>query len=324
MQKINAFSAKLLSYFLITATFLFNHTVTAKDISYLTNDDNAITGRWDLTIYADGKQYPSWLEVQKSGYILVGRYVGIVGSARPVARINFSSNKLSFTVPPQWEGKEKRDLWFDGELAGDSLSGILVDANGKTFNWSGVRAPSLKRDHPPVWGQAIQLFNGKNLDGWHPSGKTNQWIVQDGILQSPHTGSNLISDRAFNDFKLHVEFRYPEGSNSGVYLRGRYEVQIEASHDDEPYKNIFSAIYGFIEPSELAAKKPGEWQTFDITLTGRMVTVIANGKTVICNREIPGITGGALDSHEGEPGPLYIQGDHLSIEYRNITITPAE
>ncbi|MBS1745329.1 MAG: DUF1080 domain-containing protein [Bacteroidetes bacterium] len=315
----------MMSQYLIIIVCLLNQTLEAKDFSYKINDnEDAIVGKWDLTINKDGKQYPSWLEVQKSGYILVGRYVGIVGSARPVARINFSNNKLSFTIPPQWEGKEKRDLWFNGEIAGDSLSGILIDADGSSLSWSGVRAPSLQRDNAPVWGQPIQLFNGKDLNGWHPSGRINQWIVKDGILQSPHTGSNLISDQTFNDFKLHVEFRYPEGSNSGVYLRGRYEVQIEASHEDEPYKNVFSSIYGFIEPSEIVAKKPGEWQSFDITLIGRMVTVVANGVTVICNREIPGITGGALDSHEGEPGPIYIQGDHLSIEFRNITITQAK
>jgi hypothetical protein len=148
--------------------------------------------------------------------------------------------------------------------------------------------------------------------------------VKDGILSSPHSGANLITDRSFTDFKLHIEFRYPEGSNSGVYLRGRYEVQIEAGHGDEPYKNVFSAIYGFIAPSNSVAKKPGEWQSYDIVLIGRMVTVIANGRTVICNREIPGITGGAINSREGEPGPLLIQGDHGPIEYRNIIITPAK
>ncbi len=101
-------------------------------------------------------------------------------------------------------------------------------------------------------------------------------------------------------------------------------MQIEASHEDEPLKGVFSAIYGFIAPSEIASKKPGEWQSYDITLIGRMVTVVANGKTVICNREIPGITGGAINSKEGEPGPLYIQGDHGPIDYRNIIITPGK
>ena len=166
----------------------------------------------------------------------------------------------------------------------------------------------------------------KDLTGWHASGETNQWIVKDGVLTSPHSGSNLLTDQTFNDFKLHIEFRYPEGSNSGVYLRGRYEVQIEASHNDEPLKDKCSVLFMvLLRRSEMASKKPGEWQSYDITLLiGRMVTVVANGKTVICNREIPGPTGGAINSKEGEPGPIYIQGDHGPIDYRNIIITPAK
>ena len=161
------------------------------------------------------------------------------------------------------------------------------------------------------------------MDGWKAMGE-NQWMIEGGNLKSPKPGANLVTNQSFTDFKLHIEFRYPGSSNSGVYLRGRYEVQIEANNENEPLKNVYSAIYGFIAPSEITAKKPGEWQSFDITLVGRMVTVVANGKTVICNREIPGITGGAIDSKEGEPGPIYIQGDHGPIEYRNIIITPAK
>jgi hypothetical protein len=181
----------------------------------------------------------------------------------------------------------------------------------------------LKRTGEPSWGQSQKLFNGKDLTGWHASGTNNQWIVKDGVLQSPHSGSNLITDEAFNDFKLHIEFRYPPHSNSGVYLRGRYELQIDNS-GDEPYKDVISSIYGFIPPSENADKGPNEWQTYDVTLVGRLVTVVFNGKTVICNREIRGITGGAINSKEGEPGPLLIQGDHGPIEYRNIMITKAK
>jgi hypothetical protein len=141
--------------------------------------------------------------------------------------------------------------------------------------------------------------------------------------KSPHSGSTCLLIKTFTDFKLHIEFRYPEGSNSGVYLRGRYEVQIEASHGDEPYEGVFSAIYGFIAPSRINAKKPGEWQTYDIVLIGKMVTVIANGITVICNREIPGQQA-ALLTAEKVSRALMIQGDHGPIEYRNIIITPAK
>jgi len=285
-------------------------------------DTAALIGRWDVTVNMDGNARPSWFEIYRSGsHTLVGQFVGVVGSARPVSTFHFSDGKLSFSLPPQWE-QGNNDLSFEGTFSGDSLTGSMTAADGKQYNWTAVRAPELKRTGTPAWQQPQQLFNGKDLTGWRALG-TNQWVVKDGVLQSPHSGANLITDGTFSDFKLHIEFRYPAGSNSGIYLRGRYEVQIDNS-GDEPYKNVFSSIYGFIPPSEMVAKGPGVWQSYDITLTGRMITLVCNGKTVICNREIPGITGGALDSKEGEPGPILIQGDHGPIEYRNIVITRAK
>jgi hypothetical protein len=281
-----------------------------------------VEGRWDIAIESNGKTLPSWLEIEHSGIrTLVGRFVHSGGSARPIAVINVNNGKYTFTIPPQWE-ESTRNLEFEFELVGEQLKGTMVSADGKTHNWTAERAPSLKRTAEPKWGKAIKLFNSVDLKGWHASGE-NQWVVENGILRSPKSGSNLISDQKFNDFKLHVEFRYPEGSNSGVYLRGRYEVQIADDKGKDPWKGYFGAIYGFLTPSEMAAKAAGEWQTLDITLIGRMVTVVANGKTVISNQEIPGITGGALDSKEGEAGPIYFQGDHGPVEFRSVVITPA-
>jgi len=121
--------------------------------------------------------------------------------------------------------------------------------------------------------------------------------------------------------QLHIEFRYPARGNSGVYLRGRHEVQIEDPVLGVVASEALGAVYGFLAPSESAGRNTGEWQTFDITLIGRQVTVVLNGREVICKRDIPGITGGALDSDEGSPGPIFLQGDHGPIEYRNIVIT---
>jgi hypothetical protein len=258
--------------------------------------------------------------VYRSGFrTLVGEFVGSGGSARPVGNVEFSGGKLRFSLPPQWEGGSN-NMTVEGAFAGDSLAGTITYPDGNQSNWTAVHAPELKRTGEPSWGQPQKLFNGKDLTGWHALG-TNQWVAKDGVLQSPHSGANLVTDDVFTDFKLHIEFRYPAHSNSGVYLRGRYEVQIEDSHGDAPYKDVFSSIYGFIPPSEMTARGAGEWQSYDITLVGRMVTLVANGKTVICNQEIRGITGGAINSREGEPGPLLIQGDHGPIEYRNIVIT---
>jgi hypothetical protein len=147
--------------------------------------------------------------------------------------------------------------------------------------------------------------------------------VVDGILTNAGGGGNLVTTRSFEDFKLHAEFRYPKGSNSGLYLRGRYEVQIEDSPERlEPGPLHVGGVYGFLPPTENAAKAPGEWQRFDITLVGRRVTIVLNGRTVIADQIIPGITGGALDSDEGAPGPIYIQGDHGPIEFRRLVLTP--
>jgi len=282
-----------------------------------------LVGRWDLTVTMNGKDYPSWLEVEVSGVkTLVGRFVGSGGSARPVAKINFADGKFDFSIPPQWE--TGADMVLNGTLQGNAMSGTILSSGGKTFNFTAVRAPKLKRTAEPVWGEPIKLLKDNSLDGWHAQSANNQWIVENGVLRSPKSGSNLMTDQTFNDFKLHIEFKYPKGSNSGVYLRGRYEVQVEDSKGQEPSSHLLGGVYGFLVPNDLPAKSAGEWQTYDITLVGRTVTVALNGEEIIIKQPIPGITGGALDSKEGEPGPIFLQGDHGPIEYRNIVITPAK
>ncbi len=306
------------SVFALAATALFTERSFAQ-----APDLKAIEGRWDMNILVDGKPQPSWLEVVHSGTKrLVGSYVGISGSARPVSKVTFADNKISFSLPPQWE-EEDNDLKFEGTLQGDSLAGNMTAADGKSYQWSATRAPLLRRENAPVWGSPIKLLGTNSMDAWQALGE-NQWTVKNGVLSSPKSGANLVTKEKFNDFKLHIEFRCPKGSNSGVYLRGRYEVQIEDSKGKEPEKHLMGGVYGFLTPNEMAAKDAGEWQTYDITLVGRIVNVVANGKHIICNQEIPGITGGALDSREGEPGPILLQGDHGPIEYRNIVITPAK
>jgi len=264
------------------------------------------------------------LEVKLSGVsTLVGYFVGDAGSARPISRVTFQGGKVTFSIPPQWETGNK-DMVFEGTLENDKLAGFITDSYGVKHSFSGERAPLLKRQSPPVWGNPVKIFNGSNLDGWYAQKPENQWVVENGVLKSPKSGSNLITTQKFGDFKLHIEFRYPAESNSGVYLRGRYELQIVDSQGQEPSSVYLGGIYGFLTPNENVAKAPGEWQSYDITLVGRRVTIEANGKTIICDQIIPGITGGALDSKEGEPGPILLQGDHGPIEYRNIVITPAK
>jgi len=286
--------------------------------------DEPLIGRWDITIRSPEGERPSWLELSHSGRgIVIGQFVGIVGSARPISRVMVKADSFHFAIPPQWESGES-DLVVDGRLTNGKLAGSMTFPDGKRFDWSGVRAPAMRRDRAPTWGTPIHLLHATDLGGWHAvGGQNNQWVVVNGVLRSPHSGANIQTDQTFGDFKLHIEFRYPAGSNSGVYLHGRHEVQIEDDEEPALAKDRFSGIYGFIAPTEIAAKRPNEWQSFDVTLVGRFVTVVANGKRVICDQEIPGITGGAIDSNEGAPGPLLLQGDHGPIEFRNITLTPA-
>ena len=326
MKKLSITKMKQVSRYLLMPLVLLLISASATKAHYSPLEKaeaSPIEGRWDITIDIDGKKSPSWLEVRHSGlHMLVGQFVGTGGSARPISRVNFSDGKLSFSIPPQWE-PENNDLVVEGTFNGESLAGTMTFSNGKIYNWTAKRAPALHRKSATVWGKPIILFDGKNLAEWHTLGE-NQWKAEGGILRSSKSGSNLITNKTFTDFKLHIEFRYPKESNSGVYLRGRYEVQVTDSKGEEPLKDLLGAIYGFIAPSEMVARAPGEWQTYDITLVGRMVTVVGNGKMIICNQEIPGITGGALDSNEGEPGPIYLQGDHGAIDYRNIILTPAK
>jgi hypothetical protein len=282
---------------------------------------NDIIGRWDLTVQGANGPHPSWVEVELSGNsTLVGRFVSQFGSARPVAKVAYAADgTYSFEIPPQWEGGAG-NLMFEGRLDGGKLTGFITEPNGTRAPFTGVRAPDL-RHAEPKWGKPVAIFNGKDLDGWEAMGATNQWTVVNGILTSPKPGSNLRTKATYTDFKLHVEFRVPANGNSGLYLRGRHEVQIEDSKGLDKNSHHEGGVYGFLTPNENAAGAPGEWQTYDITLVGRLVTVTLNGKTVIRDQEIPGPTGGAMDSNEGEPGPLYLQGDHKAIEYRKIVMT---
>lgn len=288
----------------------------------LAQSQSKLIGRWDLTISDGSNQYPAWMEVEFSGSnMLVGRFMNIVGSARPISEVIETDNLFSFSIPPQWMGTQ--DLVVKGTRDGDELSGNLLTPSGAHMSFTGVRAPVLHREIPKKWTKPVKIFNGENIDGWKAQNTAadNQWKAVNGILTSPQSGVNLLTEATYDDFKLHIEFKYPEHSNSGIFLRGRYEVQVEDDYGKHTNSHYIGGVYGFLEPNENAAKPAGEWQTYDITLIGRRVTIVLNGKSVITDALIPGITGGALDSDEAAPGPILLQGDHGPVEYRNITIS---
>jgi len=309
---------KKVHYLVLFLSVLIMHTT-------IKAQENPLEGRWDLTVdMGGGRLAPSWLEVRHSGVKnLIGRFVADGGSARPVSQVFFDGKKLNFTIPAQWDHTEN-NLVVEGELVGDQLKGSMVVPYGQKYTWTGVRAPKLNSLREVTWGAPIKLLNNTDLTGWEVMGKNNQWKNINGVLTSPESGNNIRTTSTYDDFKLHIEFRYPQGSNSGVYLRGRYEIQIEDNQGKEPQSVYLGGIYGFIDPWVNAAKAAGEWQSYDVTLIGRMVTLVANGQTIIFKQQIPGITGGAINSDEAAPGPIMLQGDHGPIEYRNIIITPAK
>jgi hypothetical protein len=287
--------------------------------------EEAFAGRWDLTIRdSDNKQLPSWLELTAEGELWKAKFVGRWGNARPLPKVVLKGDLIQFVSPKQ-EEDSKTDLVFGGKLTGETLTGFAMGPNGTSWTWTGKRAPALKPPANLKWGEPVTLFNGRDFAGWtfdNPA-KAPSWVVEEGCLVNKSAGSNIVTDRRFQDFKLHIEVNCPTNANSGIYLRGRYEVQVEDDSIQEPPSHHMGAIYGFLTPVPEQPRRPGVWQTFDIMLVGRFVTVVQNGQTIINNQEIPGITGGAFDSREDLPGPIYLQGDHGGIAYREIVLTPA-
>jgi hypothetical protein len=278
------------------------------------------TGQWDLTVApraANAKPYPDWMEVGMMDGVPSVRIQPRAGSAFYAAQCKVERKHLSV----QWGNG---DTTWDLDLKGDKLSGVEKHGADVFADLAGVRAPLLKRKEPKAWTAPERIFNGKDLTGWVPTdpAAANHWTVKDSELVNESKGANLKTTRTFDDFKLHIEFNCPDEGNSGIYLRGRYEVQVEYEKVDANDRfHSMGSVYSMIAPAVDLPRTPGTWESFDITLVGRWLTVVRNGVTTIDNQEIAGPTGGALDSNEGEPGPFYIQGDHTGgMKYRNITV----
>lgn len=276
-------------------------------------------GRWDMTVTEQADTFPMWLEI-RDGMPPTGVMQPRGGHALETGAPVVDGDHVTFDLTGEWEPSGLRR--FDAELRGDSLIGALVRDDG-SIPFTAVRAPSLTRTGVPVWGDEIDLLED-GVAGWHTRvPDRNGWRVENGELINEPPSSDLITNARFTDFMLHLETNVPPEGNSGIYLRGRYEVQVLDDAGNDPWSRGMGGIYGQVSPTTQPARPAGEWQSFDITLIGRRVTVVLNGITMIEDAEIPGITGGALDSHEGQPGPLMLQGDHGGIRYRNIRLTPA-
>ena len=270
-----------------------------------------LVGRWDFNLSA-GRA--SWLGITEKNGKLEVWFQPTGGNDFEVKDVKADGSHLTLKMS---------GMTWDLDAAGGKLTGVQKRGDS-TVALTGLPAPELKRSAPKAWTTPEPLFNGKNLDGWEPMGNpaNSHWIVQDGLLVNQAHGANLKTARKFDDFKVHYEVNCPNDGNSGFYLRGRYEVQIEYEPlKDNPVERRIGSVYGRIAPKPELPRTPGQWETFDVTLVGRNVTVVRNGTTVIDHQEIEGITGGALDANEGEPGPFYIQGDHTGgLKFRNITV----
>jgi Domain of Unknown Function (DUF1080) len=283
---------------------------------------NPFLGRWDFDTKTATGVGANWLGVKEEGGSLEVWFQPTGGHVYQVKDARVEDSHLTFTAAPA--SANRPAMTWELTATGEKLTGVQK-RGAESTPLTGVRAPELKRSMPKAWTKAEPLFNGKNLDGWEPIGDPSKshWVVKDGLLVNEAHGANIKSKREFDDFKVHFEVNCPEGASSGFYLRGRYEVQLEYEPaGSEPMERQMGAVYGRLAPSSELPRTPGKWETFDITLVGRTVTVARNGVTVIDGKEIEGITGGALNANEGKPGPFYIQGDHTGgLQFRNLTVS---
>jgi hypothetical protein len=296
--------------------------------------DAAFNGRWNIKVH-DNRPRTWWLEVSGAGSNeLQGKFVGAPGGDCDVIRdLAIRDGELSFSymrgyvrVPGQEKAQQKGV--YRARLAGGKLDGTF-EVEGQTappLKWTGTRAAVITDKDDGTWREAkpVKLFNGKNLKGWMPVEKNREfaWTVKNGLLTNMAAAPNIISERKFWNFKVHLEYRIPAGSNSGLGLRGRYEVQIAESYGRAVGTHMQGALYSRIPPSVNASKPANEWQTLDVTLIGRDVTVVLNGTKVIDKQVVEGPTAIVGDTDEAAPGPIFIQGDHREIEVRSVVVTP--
>ena len=286
--------------------------------------EDVYLGRWDITATGSQSGLPRncWLELKQEGRVLKGRFNAGGGAVFDLPQVTIEGSELKFQYP-QWKSGTPQ-VW-QGTVKGARLVGT-AHVDGETLSWSGVRGPVWPATPPQRKpGKPVDLFNGKDVSNWlcqdprRPMG----WFVKEGILMNEgKEANNIYTRQKFNDFKLEVEFNVDPQSNSGVYLRGRYEIQILDGYDRPLDVHSQGALYGFIVPAVKADRPAGQWQTYEITLVANHVTVILNGTKIIDNGEVPGITGGALDANEKGPGPILLQGDHGRVQFRKVRLTP--
>lgn len=205
-----------------------------------------------------------------------------------------------------------------------TLAGVAL-AVGLACAWAAETAPQgeAAADKDKGW---ISLFNGKDLKGWvnpRNADEALKWSVEDGTLTNVDSGNDIATKEQFTDFDIQLEYKTVTEGNSGLYLRGRVEIQIYDSHGvEEPTHADAGGIYSIAAPLTNASKPVGEWNKIEATFKGNELTVKLNGKVVQDKLKIDRVTGGALPGKFDEAGPIMLQGDHGKVWYRNIKIRP--
>lgn len=309
---------------------IFLASTAAAAVANAASGDAALNGRWDITVPSDARKRAWWVEIKGAGTPSPsGSFIGAPGGGLDQItdmKIDNGEAVWSFYRPARNNNKEWKGI-YKARLAGDKLEGSMeVQGTGQITKWYGVRAPKWAPvDRSKLKeGKSIELFNGKDLSGWKPV-RTNipmKWTVENGVLKNAPGTTDIVSEQKFQDFKVHAEYRYEAGSNSGIGLRARYEIQIHDDYGKPAYNKGHGSLYSRIAPSSNPSKPAGEWQSTDITLVGNRLTVALNGTTIINDAEVEGLTAIAIDPNEAEPGPFVIQGDHGAVEFRKFTVTP--
>jgi 3-keto-disaccharide hydrolase len=311
------FTMRTLALLAVTAALVVAAAITTGA------DQKAFLGRWNLTGTGTDSNAIFWLEVKEENGQLSGMFLNRGGSPVKLASVEVKDDELIITTAAP-EGRPGQT--FRAKRKGTGLEGSTT-VGERTLEFTGARPPSwpaANANATHTYGKPVELFDGKSLDTWNlqipnrPSG----WSVVDGAMTNEAKANNLVSKQTFKDFKIQAEYRIESGSNSGIYLRGRYELQVLDDFGKEPEPHGHMAIYAWVAPRVNASKPASEWQVMEAVLVGNKVTVTLNGQKVHDNATIQAITGGTLDANETQPGPIMLQGDHGKVWYRKVTVTP--
>jgi hypothetical protein len=285
-----------------------------------------VVGRWNLNVTGpDGASFPSWLELtfdDQTGK-LGGRLCGKTGRARPLLKAEWKKNEVTF-IDRAAEGTKEGERTYRAKIRYGMLDGAASAAEGPSWTFLGARPPKFPNRGRVPWGKPVNLIS-KGLLGWRlrSNGRGACWKEAAGVISNKSPCVDIISDGRYQDFKLHLEHKLEAGARTGIYLRGRYEIQLADDSGKPPTDEGTGAVHGLVVPVKNAARSGSDWQRLDVTLVGRRVTVVLNGEKVIDNQEIAGPTGGAIDSEEAVPGPVMLQSEQGQVAFRNIVVTPA-